>query len=170
VTFIDPNTAQDPTTGLVAPFAWGDDVDASFNFLRGAKVGCRLSSVVGTAIGGSTVMPWATEVFDVGGCHDNVTNNSRITVPASWGGLWFVGANLCATAGGIILVEIALNGTSRPAGQASNPDGTVDTDTHVETILVLVAGDYVELWATGAGNRSTGDTSTFYAQWLASGV
>lgn len=173
MTFIDPNTAQNPTTGLVAPFAWGDDVDGSFNFLRGPKAGCRVTSVTGTAIGGDTVLPWATEAFDVNACHDNVTNNSRITVPTDWGGLWYVGANIAfdASAGTIELVDIVKNAASRIVFAQSRPSSVAHTvGVSLDTIITMTAGDYFEAWATGADTRSTTVTSSFFAFWIASGV
>ena len=168
----DPNTAQNPTTGLVAPDTWGTKVDGDFNFLRGAKAACHVTSTTGTAITTDTVLPWATELYDVNGCHDNVTNNSRITVPSGWGGLWFVGASLrCTYAGGNAWkLSLVVNGTTRICESSANAASAADEQHACDTIYVLAAGDYVEVWATGGTNRSTAVASRFYAHWLHSGV
>jgi len=173
--FSDPNSAQNAATGLVAPHGWGTAVDASFNFLRGAKAGCHLTSVVGTSVNGSDiVLPWATELYDVNGCHDNVTNNSRITVPSGWGGLWLLGASIRTTGGGgsPTQIYIGLNGGSRPAHVTSSSNSTIaDVQTCLQVIVVLAVGDYVETWVTGTAGqtRSTAVASRFYAHWLYSG-
>lgn len=176
MSFVDPQTIQNPTTNLFATDGWGDSVNAAFNWIRNPKVGCLLTSVVGTTINVSadTVMPWATESFDVGGCHDNATNNSRITVPTNWGGLWLVGTQFAADSGGGTFenVWIARNGTTKLAGDVTAHSTGATTSVSVETIYVMAAGDYFEVWAScsAASTRSTSITSRFYAWWMASGV
>ena len=173
MSFVDPNTVQNPTTGIVAPFGWGDSINAAFNWLRNPKVGCYVTSVTATAIGTDTALPWGTETFDVGACHDTVTNTSRITVPTSWGGLWFVGADVAfdANAGTIEQVWIVRNGTTKITGDTGRPNSTAHVQAvSVEEIYVMAAGDYFEVWVTGADARSTAVTSRFYAWWAASGV
>jgi hypothetical protein len=166
--FTDPNSSQNPTTGLVAPFGWGDFVNGDLNFLRGAKAGCHLTSSVATGTGTDTVLPWATESFDVNACHDNVTNNSRITVPATWGGLWLVGANVRG-ASDLFTITIVVNATTRIVAQSSNASGGVVSATSCETIYVMAAADYFEVWMTGGTSRDAGSASHFYAHYLASG-
>jgi len=171
--FSDPNSAQNPATGLVAPHGWGTNVDASFNFLRGAKAGCHLTSVVGTAITTDTVLPWATELYDVNGCHDNVTNNSRITVPAGWAGLWFIGASIRCTQSGTstpFTIKLVVNATTTICQSVSVGVSLFENQHACETIYVLAAGDYVETWITNGTARSTAVASRFYAHWLHSGV
>ena len=171
--FSDPNSSQNPTTGLVAPHGWGTAVDASFNFLRGAKAGCHVTSAVGTATTTDTVLPWATELYDVNSCHDNVTNNSRITVPSGWGGLWFIGANIRETqsgTGSVFTIKLVLNATTVLAQSTSVGVAARENGHAVDTIYVLAVGDYVETWITGGSNRSSAVSSHFYAHWLHSGV
>ncbi len=172
MSFVDPQTVQNPTTNLFATDGWGDSINAAFNWLRNPKVGCRVTSVVGTAIGTDTVMPWATETFDVGACHDNVTNNSRITIPSGKGGLWFVGCNFAADGTtSSNHVWVVRNATTKLVGMDTHPNsGSSTAACSLETIFVMAAGDYFEVWVTGGGTRSTTVTSSFYAWWLHSGV
>ena len=67
-------------------------------------------------------MPWGTEVYDVNACHDIAVNTSRITVPATWAGLWYVGADMTMTSD-IFDVSILVNGTTTIVVQSSNTIG-----------------------------------------------
>ncbi len=109
---------------------------------------------------------------DVGNCHDNVTANSRITIPSGWGGLWLVGANFAADGTtSSNHVWVVRNATTKLAGMDTHPNsGSSTTACSLETIYVMTAGDYFEVWVTGGGTRSASITSSFYAQWVASGV
>lgn len=163
----DPVVTQDPTTNVIALAAWGDVVNGDLNFLRAAKAGCRLSSVVGTATGTDTVLPWGTEVYDVNACHDNAVNTSRITVPATWAGLWYVGADVTMSSGAFA-ATIVVNAATRLVVQASNTVGAVDSAVSLDTIYEMAVGDYFEVWITGGTSRSTATSSFMYAHWLAS--
>jgi hypothetical protein len=165
--FNDPASSQDPTTGLHAPHGWGDAVAESMNFLRGAKAGCHLTSVVGTATGTDTQLPWGTELYDVNACHDTGSNTERITVPSGWGGLWFIGASVRCTTG-LFHVYLVVDDTTRIAAQSSNSSGG-EGQSCVTTVYPLDAAQYVEVWVTGGTARSTSVASRFYAHWLASG-
>lgn len=170
--FNDPQSSQNPTTGLVAPFGWGDAVNESFNFLRGAKAGCHLTSTVGTSTGTDTALPWGTELYDVTSCHDTGSNTERITVPSGWGGLWYIGASIRLThsvATTPAQIYLVVNGTTRICQVSDNAAG-FEVQSCLDTIYVLAAADYVEVWVTGGTARSTAVESRFYAHWLASGV
>jgi hypothetical protein len=163
VSFTDPQTVQNPTTGLVAPFGWGDAVNGDLNFLRGAKAGCHLTSAVGTAAPG--FLPWGTELYDVNGCHSTVTNTDRITVPTGWAGLWFVGCVLGA-ASDVFDASIAVNGTTGIVLSSSSAAGASEAMTGCQTIYPMAVGDYFSVYLTGVSTRSTGLTSHFFAHWL----
>jgi hypothetical protein len=94
-----------------------------------------------------TTVAFANESYDSDSFHDNVTNNSRATIPAGKGGYYSVtftvqfglGTSGYKEAG--IYVNGALKTNERTA--ASSTDGmTVVTDT---VILDLDVGDYVEV-------------------------
>jgi len=158
---LDPASVQDPTTNVVCLHTWQDLVNAGFDMLRGPKAGCYVTSLVGTAPG---FMPWATEFYDVNGCHDNVTNNTRITVPSGWGGLWFVGCDM-AMSSGIFDMFISINGVTNIVAESSNTSGALETACEGSTIYPVVAGDYFQVFTVGGTARSTTTTSRFYAHW-----
>jgi hypothetical protein len=110
-------------------------------------------------------MVWGTELYDVNGCHDNAVNTGRITVPASWGGLWFVGCDLAMTTD-IWGMSIRLNGTTGLVGQTGNVSGGVESMASACTIYPMAVGDYFDVFTTGGTARSTAQTSRFYAHWL----
>ena len=60
------------------------------------------------------MITWDVETFDVGGYHDNVTNNSRITIPAGKAGYYQVSAILSYAANGTgqRIIQVAKNGVS----------------------------------------------------------
>lgn len=99
-----------------------------------------------------------TEDFDVGGLHDTVTNNSRMTIPTSGDGLYQIMAAVYfdPNATGTRLIRIYKNGTALSYGQAvvSVNDGTNGTGLTTSLIASLVATDYIECYAfqtSGAG-------------------
>ena len=169
MSFTDPQTVQNPTTGLVAPFGWGDAVNGTLNFLRGAKAGCRLTSLVGTATGTDTPLPWGTETYDVNGCHSTASLTERIVVPSGWAGLWAVGTTIRGSANPFT-IYIVVNATTRVTAASSNASGAVVSTVGCETIYPMAVADYFEVWMTGGTSRDTGVASSFWAHWLASGT
>lgn len=96
-----------------------------------------------------TLVPWDTEATnaDLRAFHDTATNNSRLTVPANYGGLYFGFARVsCAgSTTGRRMISVYLNGVT-VVGQDMTP--AVVTNTSVRSCpfwAVLSAGDYVEV-------------------------
>jgi hypothetical protein len=168
MSFTDPATVGDPTTGRTEVHGWGDAVNGSLNYLRGAKAGCRVTSSAGTATGTDTVLPWATETFDPDDFHDNVTNNSRLTVPSGKAGLYHVYSTVRG-ASNLFTLYIVVNATTRIVEQSSQASGSVVSTCGLETTWIMAVGDYFEVWMTGGSSRDTGVASSFGCQWLASG-
>ena len=165
MSFVDPLTVQNPTTNVVAVHGWMDALNAGFNWLRGPKAGCSLSTVAATVTGTDTIIPFATEVYDVNGCHSTVSNTGRITVPANWAGMWLVGADIRCNSG-IFTMSIVRNGTVRFGGQSSGSSGSTTTTAATQTFLEMAVGDYVEVWVTGGTAIDTAVASRFYAHWM----
>ena len=120
-----------------------------------------------------TAISFNTEYFDTDAMHDNVTNNSRITVASGKGGKYLLVGNLvyAANATGFRQFFIRINGAntwysaSNPAipAYASFPNYVSYT-----FVLDLAAGDYVELFGLqnsgGALDVQGGDTGVSYFQ------
>jgi hypothetical protein len=121
----------------------------------------------------NTTMNWASEDIDVGGYHDNVTNNSRITIPSGKGGYYFVYtiAAWASNSSGKRIARFLKNGSAYRDG--SNPFTLVnvgggnssETTQYLGLVMSLAAGDYVEVqvWQNSGGNLSTFYSSLFGA-------
>ena len=90
----------------------------------------------------------ASEVHDPSNMHNNVTQNSRITVPVGAGALYMIGgfANFAANTGGDQrYISIAVNGTEYILqGQTATPANAV-VRLALNVPQILSAGDWVEL-------------------------
>lgn len=95
--------------------------------------------------GTTTVLTWDTELYDLGGWHDNATNNSRLTVPS--------GVSLVRLSAGIkggnvadqLVASMIKNGvTARGLPQADCDTDDEDSITVVSAPIVVTAGDYFE--------------------------
>jgi len=126
----------------------------------GNFTGCRVYASSAQTISNSTdtKLAFANETFDTDGFHDNVTNNTRITIPTGLGGYYRVTANsgFLVNASGRRIMAIALNGTNvsqieTSANAAAEPAASL-TDTYS-----LSAGDYLEInvFQTSGGNLNT---------------
>jgi hypothetical protein len=119
--------------------------------------GSRVYSSSATSIpnGTITIVNFNTEVFDVGGYHDNSTNNSRFTIPAGKGGYVLIYGILkfAVNGGNNRQIYIRKNGTTRIVGGNEDSAGTdYSTDCQATLIDDCVPGDYYEL----AGVQDTG--------------
>jgi hypothetical protein len=88
-----------------------------------------------------------SEKFDVGGYHDNSTNNSRLTVPSGKTGYFLVSAFLgwSSNSSNIRVIQFIKNGgaqVSRLSVAAANGDTTY---ANLSDVLYLTAGDYITL-------------------------
>jgi hypothetical protein len=120
----------------------------------------------------TTTLAFDTETFDVGACHDTVTNNSRITVPAGEGGLWLVHARFQITdivSANLFEVQIAKNGAAIIDQSISRiTAGGGDTLLYVDiwTLHAASAADYFEVkvfHANGSSRTVSGSSlSTFF--------
>lgn len=98
-----------------------------------------------TTYAGGTVMPFDTESFDTDGFHDNVTNNSRLTVPAGLGGRYLVVARPTKASSVHIDWYIKKNGSNILYGAMTWAG-------EMSHVVDLVPGDYIEM---GLPNAAT---------------
>lgn len=127
-------------------------------------LGCRVTKTGSQAITTATLtaVTWNLEDYDTNSMHDNVTNNSRITIPSGQGGYYLVQANLVYTdAGTAAEILIYKNGTILKR-QMSGTSSTGDFDLEITAVLNLAASDYIEIYtrqATGANRNVNGNTN-----------
>jgi len=120
--------------------------------------GARLTKSVGQTLTNNTdtMITWDVETFDVGGYHDNVTNNTRITIPAGKAGYYQVSAILSYAAGGTgqRIIQLAKNGATFSYNlivENGLGGGGYQTVTFADIVYGAV-GDYFEI----AGLHSQG--------------
>jgi hypothetical protein len=100
-----------------------------------------------------TALPWDIEEFDSHGFHDNVTQNTRLTVPAGFEGYYHVGACWSSTAPSVDqrrhILTIKKNGTTLKgmASEHSTSGSQAYSGPMSSGAVYLVAGDYVEAFA-----------------------
>ena len=123
-----------------------------------------ISSGLTTTTSSWTKVAYSTEVYDTSGFHDNVTNNTRITIPAGLGGFYqFAGyIDWASNGSGVRAAEIYKNNASflsliqypAIAGALMRPS--------FFGIGQFAAGDYAELTAiqTSGGNLAVGSSLT----------
>lgn len=129
-------------SGATAP-EWGAAGGASF-------VGCSLykSGTQSTSNGVWTAITFDSELFDTDAFHDNVTNNSRITIPAGKNGKYQINGSIMwvASGTGSRLIKMQKNGADILYGNWGTNAGASDPSSkQISGILDLVATDYLEL-------------------------
>lgn len=120
-----------------------------------------------TTAGTYYMVAFANEDLDSGpGGHDNVTNNSRYTVAATRGGVYFVQGGWgstppaqCSLTAALYKNGVVLNGTGSRSVSGGSALLTVNTKPWIGT---LVAGDYIELAAMSDVNATVITSSSPY--------
>ncbi len=105
----------------------------------GSFVGAKVYKTAQTVT--DAILAFDNELWDEGGFHDNVTNNSRLTVPASQAGKYLAQASTWIS--GAARLEIFVNGTAAQ-GRGTSGAGSANY-TGTEAVLNLAVGDYVQI-------------------------
>ncbi len=97
-----------------------------------------------------TSIVFDTETYDIGGLHDTVTNPSRITIPAGTAtkNYHVIGMQKYAgNATGNRYFYLKKNGATYLVdnGTLPSPGATTDVVMHINDVVTLAAGDYIEL-------------------------
>jgi hypothetical protein len=90
------------------------------------------------------------ESFDSGTLHDNVTANTKITVPTGGGGVYLIGGSVryAVNGTGLRAAQVRKNGaTILSTTEHGGADASIQTFVMTTTIVVLAAADYIELMA-----------------------
>ena len=122
----------------------------------GADVGTTGSQNLTTST--ATFINFDSEVFDVGGYHDNVTNNSRFTVPAGKAGYYLLVAsiNFQSNATGLRYAVLYKNGTSINYVTRTSAINGAQMWVSVSGIAYGAVNDYFQV----EGFQSSGSTLT----------
>jgi hypothetical protein len=153
------NTAQKLTAGtndylLVA--ASGETTGLKWQRLptfSGARVYHSTTQSVGASV---TALSMNSEDFDTDSYHDNSTNNTRLTVPAT--GYYLITGHVQFDNTGTNILGIRIDGSTQVRGSAVS---TASGQNKLQTtqIAYLTSGQYVELWAYQSGTANVGDTT-----------
>jgi hypothetical protein len=140
-----------------------------------AFVGCSVYKTANQSLTTATLtaLSFDAEYYDTNTMHDNTTNNSRITIPASQGGKYLMTGNIAyaPNAGGWRYFFLRINGSNN-FYSASNPVllpfASFPNYMGVSFVLDLAAADYVELFgyqsSGGALDAQGGDKGVTYFQ------
>lgn len=104
-------------------------------------------------------VPWASEDFDTDGYHDNVTNNTRVTIPTGKAGKYAIigfGGWDANQGGSFRHMRLYKNGTAVKLTTVKPADSYPTI--WMNSVLNLAVGDYVELYVY----QDSGGTRTFY--------
>lgn len=113
-------------------------------------VGCSLYSTTNQSIANNsfTAINFDAENYDTSGFHNNVTNNTRITIPAGKGGYYSVYTSLvfASNATGLRVIRIYINGVGAERNMVADDTaaGGIDFVVAASRIVYLDAGDYIE--------------------------
>jgi len=117
-----------------------------------SQASCRVYTTAGQSITNSAwnTVNWAKENYDTQNMHNNVTNNSRVTIPTNGEGKYLVTASLSFTANatGVRGIRLQKNGTGEERRVLNQTAGASEfISTEISDVLHLLAGDYLEIAA-----------------------
>jgi len=144
----------------VSPYKikWATPASASATFV-GCSAVSTTNKVASTATW--TAIPWDAERFDTNAFHDNVTNNTRFTIPAGKAGKYQVSGIIGndSNATGVRYINIRKNGADYAV--TLFPANANEPSMIVSCIMDLAVSDYVEIFVyqNSGGNRTMISTS-----------
>lgn len=149
-TYTDPATIHDPSAGDDIPAAWGDQVNTNQQAMANKATACAYPSAaqsLTTSVEAAIALN--SERWDNAAIHDTVTNNSRMTVPTGWAGVWTIEAwgEWAANVTGRRYLRLKVNGTTTVAIQQVNVTSAGFADITISKSWKLAVGDYVEVLA-----------------------
>jgi hypothetical protein len=113
-----------------------------------------------------TTITFDTEVFDTDGFHDNVTNNSRLTIPTGMSGKYLVTAkgDFSSNASGQRVVYHLVDGTLVNFASSAVNSASHGSYISLSAVYQLTAGMYVEmaLYQDSGSTLTTTGTAYYY--------
>lgn len=147
ITHATSATGTDSGDGKISKNAWNADHTVTFS---GALAYHNTTQSVGSS---ATALSLNSEDFDTDSYHDNSTNNSRMTAPAT--GYYLVTGHAQFASSGVHLLGLWING-SAVRGSAVSISGT-SVKLQTSQIVYLTSGQYVELWGYNESTQNIGD-------------
>lgn len=155
--YVDVQTIHNPSTGSVAPAAWGDGLRDNQEFFIDPP-GCSVFDGTGQTLSNASAAALAcgSETFDNDAMHSTVTNPSRITAQTPGRFLFLVTVEFGTSATGIRQAFFRTNGTTTLQGSRHNAVTTFGNIFQAVQMIVLAAGEYVEAmgYQSSGGNLS----------------
>lgn len=154
--YVDPQTIHNPSTGGIAPAAWGDQVRDDLEFLVAPPLAVvSHSTTQSLATATWTTLSADTELSDSDSMHSTVTNNSRLTTQT--GGQYDVvhTAEFAANATGVRATRIIINGSATiETSRIINAGGGQPHLVTADSVQIRGAGEYIETqaWQNSGGN------------------
>lgn len=152
---------------------WNDEknkINSNFSELYTFR-GALVKQTVGQALNNHSsieIINFNAEEYDTDSFHDNVTNNSRLTIPAGVSKVRLIGAiGFSAVFSANAKVRISKNGVAGVIGLCSEdfPSGGY-TNPHYcigSAVVEVVEGDYFELTIYKSANGTTDTNYTWFA-------
>jgi hypothetical protein len=149
--YVDLNTIHNPATGTVAPASWGDQVRDNDEWLIDPPSCSVKGSGDNIPNNTLTALTCDTELYDNSAMHSTVTNNTRITINTT-GRYLFTATIQFASSGaqqGYRQGDFQVNAGTHFFGMIVPcvTDAGIQTTICFQRLMVLTAGDYVELIA-----------------------
>lgn len=173
-----PGTLTAIASAVLTAAQWNTYVRDALQHLKDAvdapdRPGCRAKRSTNQSVAQNTydAVQFDAEDYDYStAMHDNVTNNTRITIPASKGGKYLIGGVAAVQNGATeIRVRILKNGTDTVEEVRVDPVVGAQSWVSIVTEAALAAGDYIELQVrhTGSGGALNVAEARFWARWQA---
>lgn len=167
--FTNPTATDAPTSpDHAAQHANANDAIEAIETAIGVKYGARVhanrTTVQTITTGTNTAITLNdAESYDTDNFHSTVTNLSRITIPASMGGIYQLTAatQWAVSATGNRITFLQVNGVTPLVGSTVAGVAGNSLQQNVTAVVSLAAGDYVELivFQSSGGNLTTTNSS-----------
>lgn len=144
--YVDPNSVHNPSTGAVAPAAWGDTLRDCLEFLIDPPA-CSVfhNTTQSVSSGSGTILNANSETADNDAMHSTVSNTSRITINTAGRYQFQANVQFAGNVTGYRQIQFQVNGATVFATDRMISVGSNDTIFSCVAFRTLIVGDYVEV-------------------------